>query len=201
MSRRLSIGVGIGLVLLAGYFGRNRGGQGLTPTIGSLVASWNWTRFHQSVGRGDWQEAYVFAEEALAWDRRSPRGWITLADHWTFTRASSNVEPDPERRVAAIVRGLRVLEAGANAGADPGALHLAAGQVLAFWVTELVGQEEDPLPWPGGAEAAWREGIEQLRMARDLGQPAAANQLQWAHDLGHRLGWTQETHEPGEDAH
>ena len=179
---------GFALLALATAWSPPKGGQGWLYPLRALVASWEWTHFHQKVGRGQWQEAYVHGRRALRWDSDSAGGWYTLADHFLFHRASAENEPNPADRVPWLVRGLHVLREGQASPQARAELLLAEGQTLTLWIAGLA--EDEDLPWPGGGQAAWRLGMRRLALAAEEGHPGVARVLELAIKVGRDHRWT-----------
>lgn len=181
------LALGLAALLWAAAQNPQRSQGGWLHPLRALVASVEWTRFHAEVGQGQWQEAYVRARRALRWDPGSPEGWSTLAHHFLFRRASAENEPDPERRVAWLARGLHVLREGQKTSFAPAELWLAEGQTLTLWIAGLA--EEEDLPWPGGGEAAWQLGLQRLQRALEAQHPQAPLVLELARKVGRENGW------------
>lgn len=169
------------LCLLPGFLRDPHGNRAPRSPLASLAASWQWIQFDQSVARGSWEQAYLHADRALALDGDSPEGWITLASHLIFLRASFQNEPDDQKRVAWMQAGVDVLTEGTRQSRQPAEVHLVLGQTLTFFIAHLAGLEEDALPWPGGALAARELGLEHLERAQSLGHARAAKALEIAH--------------------
>ncbi|MCA9001616.1 MAG: hypothetical protein KDB61_06820 [Planctomycetes bacterium] len=168
----------MGLVGLSTVFwpGMPSAGRTSSPLV-SLAASWQWVLFDQSVGRGEFEQAYLHADRALALDPGAPEGWTTLANHLIFLRGSFQNEPDDAKRIEWMRAGLDVLFEGLLQSRDPGELHLVLGQTLTLYIAPLAAAEVDPLPWPGGAQAAQEQGMDHLHKALELHHPRAAKVL------------------------
>ncbi|MBL4770798.1 MAG: hypothetical protein JKY61_06575 [Planctomycetes bacterium] len=171
--------MGAGLLCLVPAF-LPREAEGTPPrrALTSLAASWQWIQFDQSLAKGSWEQAYLHADRALALDSESPQGWIALATNLIFLRASFQNEPDDQKRIAWMQAGIDVLLEGTRRSRDPGQVHLVLGQTLTFFIAYLADMDEDPLPWPGGAEAARELGLEHLRLAEGLGHSGAQQSLE-----------------------
>ncbi|MGD2016996.1 MAG: hypothetical protein PVJ89_02665 [Planctomycetota bacterium] len=140
--------------------------QRLLGPIASAAASVEWARYMGALDRGDTPMAYAHAARALSLDSRAAAGWLTLADHFVFIRASPLEEPDAAARRRWIQEGLAVLRSGERRCAAPGALARYAAILRSAYLSEL---PEDRLPWPGGARALLEEAREDLDRAAALG--------------------------------
>ncbi|MDF1839270.1 MAG: hypothetical protein P1V35_15485 [Planctomycetota bacterium] len=167
--------------------------------LASLAASWQWIQFDQSLARGSWEQAYLHADRALALDSESPEGWATLSSHLVFDRGSFLNEPDDARRMAWMQAGIDVLLEGIEQSRDPGEVHLVLGQTLVLYIAHLAALEEDPLPWPGGPEAARSLGMEHLNRALELGHRRAPKVLEIV--TGAHLDAVEDDHGDGDDEH
>ncbi|MFT4649225.1 MAG: hypothetical protein ACI87O_002115 [Planctomycetota bacterium] len=167
-----------GLVCLATAFLRSEpeSSHPRSP-LASLAASWQWIQFDQNLARGSREQAYLHADRALALDSDSPEGWATLASHLIFDRASFQNEPDDAKRIAWMQAGIDVLLEGIQQSRDPGEVHLVLGQTLILYIEFLAELEVDPLPWPGGPEAAHELGMTHLMHALERQHPRAQRVL------------------------
>ena len=104
--------------------GRRRMGpvQRLLGPIASAAASVEWARYVGALDAGDVTRAYGHAARALSLDSRAAAGWLTLADHFIFIRASPLEEADPAARRRWIREGFAVLRSGELRAASPGVL-------------------------------------------------------------------------------
>lgn len=145
----------------------------LLGPVASLVASVQWVRFDVAVQEGHFESAYAIAEGALSIDPRAPQGWMHLASHLAYFRASAENEPQPERRRRWIEAALEVLARGEGQSSEPAELAFMRGLVL-YTVAEI--EAEQGLGWPGGRSAARSAAIQAFHAAGDLG-----------HSRGHSL--------------
>lgn len=152
----------------------------LVGPVASLAASAQWVRFDRAVQDGREEEAYAIAERALALDPRSPEGWLSLAHHLMFRRASVLDEPDPARRARFLRAGLDVLRRGEERCEAPAELAQVRGQTLVLYVAEFAGAQLD---WPGGRRAALEEGLDAAEAALRGGHPAAPGLVRRARRL------------------
>jgi len=131
-----------------------------------LVASIEWVRFNTTVQEGRFQSAYAIAERALTLNPRAPQGWMHLAAHLAFFRASPENEPRPEHRRRWIVAALELLERGEGETSEPAELAFMRGLVL-YHVATIDTEQE--LGWPGGSSAALESAIQVFHSAGDMG--------------------------------
>ncbi len=145
----------------------------LLGPVASLAASVQWVRFDVTVQEGQFESAYAIAERALTLDPRAPQGWMHLASHLAYFRASAENEPQPERRRQWIAAALELLQRGAGQTSEPAELAFMRGLVL-YTVAQI--DAEQGLGWPGGRSAALSAAIQAFQNAGDLG-----------HSRGHSL--------------
>lgn len=148
--------------------GRRRMGpvQRLMGPIASAAASVEWARYLGALDDGDVTRAYGHAARALSLDSRATAGWLTLADHFVFIRASPLEEADPEARRRWIREGFAVLRSGEDRAASPGVLARYAATIKAAVLADL---PDEGLGWPGGPRALLSEAREDLERAASLG--------------------------------
>lgn len=148
--------------------GRRRMGpvQRLMGPIASAAASVEWARYLGALDDGDVTRAYGHAARALSLDSRATAGWLTLADHFVFIRASPLEEADPEARRRWIREGFAVLRSGEDRAASPGVLARYAATIKAAFLADL---PDEGLGWPGGPRALLSEAREDLERAASLG--------------------------------
>jgi len=138
----------------------------LLGPVASLAASVQWVRFDTAVQEGHFESAYAIAERALTLDSRAPQGWMHLASHLAYFRASAENEPDPERRRHWITAALDLLSRSEQQTSEPAELAFMRGLVL-YTVSES--DTEQGLGWPGGSSAALAAAIQAFHLAGDLG--------------------------------
>jgi hypothetical protein len=138
--------------------------------IAGLAASVQWVRFDLAVRRGDAARAYAHAESALRLAPGDPGGWIFLAHHLVYDRASILREPDREARARWVQAGLGTLERGQTRCRQPGALLFERGIALAFQAS----LSDEDRAWPRSRLEAWRLAAEAFEAAAELGVPHAA---------------------------
>lgn len=136
--------------------------QRLLGPIASAAASVEWARYMGALDRGDLPRAYGHAARALSLDSRASAGWLTLADHFIFIRASPLEEADAEVRRQWIREGFAVLRSGEDQATSPGVLARYAATLKAAFLADL---PEDRLRWPGGPRALLKGAREDLERA------------------------------------
>lgn len=150
--------------------------------VASLAASVQWVRVDVALRRGEEARAYAMAETALRIDPSDPEGWIFLAHHMIYDRASLLREPDPARRAAWIRAGLETLARGERSSRDPGAILFDRGVALAF----LGSLEDRDRAWPASAREAWSLAAEAFDRAAAVGHPRAAEAARLARERAAR---------------
>jgi hypothetical protein len=163
----------VALAAWAGVLDRRppaRGGVAvrLAEPFAALAASVEWIRFDAALDAGRAATAYARAERALSLAPRASEGWLYLAGHLAFERASVEAESDPARRRAWIRAALDLLERGEESAGEPGRLALERGLIL------VAAGDRPELGWPGGAAAARTEARAAFQRAAALGLPIAA---------------------------
>ena len=164
---------------------RSPAGQQPTPVlrrvlgpIASLAAGAQWVRVDLALRRGEYARAYARAETAFDLDPEDAAGWIFLAHHLIFERASFEREPDPAARARWIRAGIATLERGERAARDPGEVYFEHGIALAF----LGSLADEDRAWPGSAAEAWSLAAEAFDAAAARGIPRAARAAALARD-------------------
>ncbi len=140
--------------------------QRLLGPIASAAASVEWARYMGALDRGDVTEAYGHAARALSLDSRATAGWLTLADHFIFIRASPLEESDPAIRRQWIREGFSVLRSGEERVATPGELARYAATIRSAFLSHL---PQEGLGWPGGPRAPLEAARSDLERAASLG--------------------------------
>ena len=137
----------------------------LLGPVAGLAADVQWVRVHAALRAGRTELALARAETALALAPESGQGWLFLANHLAFDRASPEREPDPARRRAWIAAGLEVARRGESSCRAPA--QLAAWQGL----VRVQKAAEPDLDWPGGPRALLEAAELDFSRARALGHP------------------------------
>jgi hypothetical protein len=147
----------------------------LSAPVASLLASVEWVRFELALLEGEDEVAYAHAEDALRLDASAEEGWILLAQHLAFDRASAAREADRERRRGWIEEALSVLDRGRERVRHPAELDFMRALVLTH-VARLVEEGSEGPTWPGGARAALEAAAEAFERAFHAGRLDAADQ-------------------------
>jgi predicted Zn-dependent protease len=170
-------GVAVATGLLAASLSGWRNGEADRPAlrralgpVASLAAGVQWIRVDVAIRRGDYARAYERAETALALDPEDPAGWIFLAHHLLYERASLSREPDRDARARWIRAGIETLERGERTSSDPGAVDFEHGVALAF----LGSLADADRAWPESAERAWELAARAFEAAAEEGTRSAA---------------------------
>lgn len=154
----------------------------LLGPIASAAASVQWVRVHSALREGRTDLALARGHTALELDPGATSGWLALAGHMAFERASPEREPSAERRLAWVRAALDLAARGEQRARDPARVALWQGLVLS-----KLAREDEPLDWPGGARGLWTEAAAHFERARTLGSPhgelLAANARRAADEL------------------
>lgn len=150
--------------------------------LAPFAAAVQWTRADLALRRGEWTRAYALSESALELDSRTASGWIYLAHHFVFERASLSLEPDRHARERWIRAGLDLLERGAARAEDAGEVWLYRGAVMAFQAS----LSDEDRAWPASAREAWLGAAENFQRAAEHGHPDAADAEARARELADR---------------
>jgi hypothetical protein len=154
----------------------------LLGPVASLAASVEWVRVDVALRHGEEARAYAMAETALRIDPSDPEGWIFLAHHLIYERASLLREPDAGRRAAWIRAGLETLARGERESRDPGEILFERGVALAF----LGSLADADRAWPASAEEAWTLAADAFDRAAARGEPRAAEAARLARERASR---------------
>jgi hypothetical protein len=138
--------------------------------VASLAAAVQWIRVDVALRREDYPRAYARAETALALDPEDPAGWIFLAHHLLYERASLAREPDRAARARWFRAGIETLERGERAASDPGPVFFEHGVALAFQGSLA----DEDRAWPETATEAWQLAARAFESAAAHGTPDAA---------------------------
>lgn len=134
----------------------------LGAPFAGLASRVQWVRVHGAMLAGREDLVLQRAETAFALDPGATEGWLFLARHQFFDRASQALEPDPRRRAAWMRSALAVAERGERRAREPGQLALWLGLAR-----ERIARDED-LPWPESrAELLRRAAADFERAAAD----------------------------------
>jgi hypothetical protein len=140
----------------------------LLGPLAGFAADIQWVRTHDAMRRGDFALALARAESALALAPGATGGWLFLARHLAFDRASEEREADPGRRRAFVAAALDLARRGESSAREPAELALWQGLVR---VKEAA---EGDLVWPGGTRALLGDAAAELERAATLGHPDGA---------------------------
>jgi hypothetical protein len=159
--------VGASFLLGRGIPPRERRGSlplRLLGPISSAAAGVQWVRVHAALRASRTDLALARGSLALELDPGATAGWLMLAGHLAFDRASAEREPSPQRRLAWVRAGLALAARGEEQARDPARLARWQGLVLG-----KLAQEDEPLPWPGGVRGLWLEAAGHFDRAAALG--------------------------------
>lgn len=146
---------------------RSLAGRLLGPLAG-LAADIQWVRAHDALRRGRADLGLARADTALALAPEATGGWLLLARHLAFDRASEEREPDPARRLAWVRAALELARRGEASAREPAELAVWQGLVR---VKEA---DEGDLSWPGGERALLEQAVLDFERAGALGHPDGA---------------------------
>lgn len=142
----------------------------LLGPLASFAADIQWVRFDSALRRGETALAYARAESALRLAPGDCGGWIFLAHHFIYERASLAREPDPELRQQWIQAGLDVLDRGERSARDPAEIVFYRGVAFAYFGSL---DDQDRI-WPASRREAWTRAAEAFERAAELGQGLGA---------------------------
>jgi hypothetical protein len=143
----------------------------LLGPVAGLARDVQWIRFQRALLAGEEERAIALAESAIAFDPGATEGWVLLASHLAFFRASLEREDDVERRRAWFRAGVEVTRRGAEVARDPGELHLWRGLLF------LDKAEMDPALDARGAPGLLAQAVLALEDADAAGHPDAPGLL------------------------
>lgn len=158
-------------------------GRRLAGPISGMWAAGHWVHFDMQVHSNQMEEAYLSAQRALQLDPWPPAGWIRLAEHMWFTRASAEREPDPRRRARWFAAGLEILDEGIQRSAIPGEVALVKARMTGLYLFPLV--QDGTVDWPGGAEAVEQTSRAAFDLAQSYGFSPGADLLGPSKPHGH----------------
>ncbi len=147
-------------------------GRRLAGPLSSMWAAGHWVRFDMQVHNSEMERAYLTADRALQLDPWPSAGWIRLAEHLWFIRASAEREPDPSRRAHWFAAGLRVLNEGIERSGSPGEVALVKARMTGLYLLPLV--QDGAVHWPGGAAALKQISQAAYQVAREFGLDPAS---------------------------
>lgn len=138
----------------------------LLGPIASAAASVQWVRVHAALREGRTDLALARGATALELDPGATSGWLMLAAHMAFERASPEREPSAQRRLTWVRAALELAARGEARARDPARIALWQGLLLS-----KLAREDEPLDWPGGARGMWLAAAEHFERASALGSP------------------------------
>jgi len=141
----------------------------LLGPIASAAASAQWVRVQSALRDGRTDLALARGQTALELDPGATSGWLLLAAHMAFERASPEREPSPERRLAWVRAALELAARGEGLARDPQRIALWQGLVLS-----KLAREDEPLDWPGGVRGMWLTAAGHFERAGALGSEHGA---------------------------
>jgi hypothetical protein len=136
----------------------------LLGPIASAAASAQWVRVQSALRDGRTDLALARGQTALELDPGATSGWLMLAAHMAFERASGEREPSAARRLAWVRAALVLAAKGERHARDPQRIALWQGLVLS-----KLAREDEPLDWPGGVRSMWLAAAEHFERAGALG--------------------------------
>lgn len=148
----------------------------LVGPFAELAASVQWVRVDSALRQTRYAVAYTRAEDALDLAPRPAGGWIFLARHFVYERASLEREPDAEARRRWTRAGLDVLERGLARSGEPAELEFERGVIFTF----LALVASDPAlpraeaPMPGAPSELFDSAASAYEHAARLGRTDAA---------------------------
>jgi len=164
--------------------------QRLLGPIAPAARDIQWIRFQGALLNGDAERALELAESALALQPQSTDGWMLLAGHLAFDRASAEREPDLPRRRAWFQAGVEVARRGIEHADEPARLHFWRGLLY------LSKAEVDPALDPNGADALRLRAIEAFEDATAAGHPDGPEFALYAADPDRELEGAAESEAP-----
>ena len=123
----------------------------ISGPVSSMWAAGHWIQFDVQVHNSEMERAYLTADRALELDPWPAAGWIRLAEHLWFIRASAEREADPDGRAHWIAAGLQVMDEGMERCGSPGEVALVKARMTGLYLLPLV--QDGAINWPGGVSA------------------------------------------------
>jgi hypothetical protein len=141
-----------------------------------LAANVQWVRADNALRHARYEIAYARAEHALELAPSPAGGWIFLARHFVYERASLEREPDAEARRRWTQAGLDVLERGRARCAQPAELEFERGVILTFLALVASDPALPPADAPSSrkASALFDDAARAYDRATELGHAEAA---------------------------
>lgn len=149
--------------------------RALGPFAG-LAAAIQWVRADVALRAGREDLFFARAETALALQPSATQGYVMLAHHLVFDRASLEREPLAEVRSHWIRAGLTLLGRGEAEAAEPAELVFDRGLILTY----LASLEDRDRAWPSSRREAWERALAAFERAERLGHPLAAEAAEGA---------------------
>lgn len=159
-----------------------RGGslaERLLGPLASVAADVQWVRCDSALRRGEMALAYARAESALHLAPSDGGGWIFLAHHFIYERASRAFESDPSVRQQWIQAGFDILQRGEASARDPAEVVFYRGVACAYFGL----LDDADRVWPPTRAEAWRRAAEAFESAARLGHPTGAEAALRAREL------------------
>jgi hypothetical protein len=150
----------------------------LLGPIASLAANLEWVRVDDALRLGRPDLAYARAELALEIAPGDAEGWIFLAHHFAYERASILREPDRAARTRWVDAALDLLARGEKSAREPGRLAFKRGVIFAT----LALMDDADRPWPGTRREAWLEAARAFDRAAEAQEPIAREAAKAARD-------------------
>jgi hypothetical protein len=141
----------------------------LLGPIASAAASAQWVRVQSALRDGRTDLALARGQTALELDPGATSGWLMLAAHMAFERASPERGPNAARRLAWVRAALELAARGEMRARDPQRIALWQGLVLS-----KLAREDEPLDWPGGVRGMWLAAAAHFERAEALGSEHGA---------------------------
>ncbi len=142
----------------------------LLGPIARFAADIQWVRSDSALRHGQAALAYARAESALRLAPSDSGGWIFLAHHFLYERASLLREPDPSVRRQWIRAGLDLLARGEERVRDPAEIAFCRGVACAYFGS----LDDADRIWPASRRAAWELAAEAFERSSELGHALGA---------------------------
>jgi hypothetical protein len=142
----------------------------LLGPVARLAADIQWVRSDSALRHGETALAYARAESALRLAPSDPGGWIFLAHHFLYERASLLREPDPLVRREWIRAGLDLLARGEERVHDPSEIAFYRGIAFAYFGS----LDDADRIWPASRREAWELAADAFERSAELGHVLGA---------------------------